>query len=270
MSEKQMSLRDALRSVREKIAEVAPRGVNVDRVILDAVLAVNASERLRGCTQASLVQAVIQIAAWGETIGVTAHLVPYKTTATAQRNVRGIVRAMVQSGEVMSVEARTVTANEDAEGRFRVEYGTDPKILHTPNIGDDSEIVAAYAVFTLPDGTKKFEVVSRADIEQARAKSQSGNAGPWRDWYGEMAKKVAVKRGAKLIPWSARVNDIIVDDDREYREYLGEEVKGSSAPVALPREKGKSRRVAALVAPNPLDAVPEGTAAEQVEVGADD
>lgn len=252
------TLKQSLEAVREQIAAVCPPHIKPERVIRMALLAAHKNADILKCSQDSVLFSVIQIASWGLEIGRTAHLVPFGTTCTPLIAVSGIAQAIIQSGEVMSIDARVAREGE----HFRVLYGTKPDIEHEPIIGNTGEIVAFYAVFTLPDGSKKFEVMSKAEVDKVRASSRSGANGPWKTWYDEMGKKTVVKRGAKLIPMTERVSDIIDADNAEYETDAGV-VPTHQAPT----QRGKSRTLAALKAPepNPLDALEQ--AGEEVPVG---
>lgn len=240
------TLKQMLESVSEQIASVAPPHIKPERVIRMALLAAHKNPAILKCSQESVIFSVIQIASWGLEIGRTAHLVPFGAACTPLIDVKGIAQAIIQSGEVMSIDARVAREGE----HFRVLYGTRPDIEHEPIIGNTGDITAFYAVFTLPDGSKKFEVMSKAEVDKVRGSSRSGSSGPWVTWYDEMGKKTVVKRGAKLIPMTERVQDLIEADNAEY-------VEPAAAAPAQPAQRGKSRTLAALSAPqpNPLDAL---------------
>lgn len=248
------TLREILESVADQIAAVAPAHIKVDRIIKMALLAARKNPKIVTCTPSSVVDAVIQIASLGLEIGRTAHMVPFNTKVGDKWvnvcqyiiDVKGIAQAIIQSGEVMAVDARVAREGDV----FRVLYGTKPDIEHEPIIGNEGDIIAFYAVFTLPNGDKKFEVMSKAEVDKVKASSKSKDSGPWVTWYDEMGKKTVVKRGAKLIPMTERVHDLIDADNREY-----EDDTPAAPPAQAPAQRGKSRTLAALSAPqpNPLD-----------------
>lgn len=245
--EKPKTLKQWLESAAEQIAAVSPPNVKPERVIRMALLAAHKNPRITECTPDSVVFSVIQIASWGLEIGRTAHLVPFKNTrnntytCTPMIDVKGIAQAMIQSGEVMSIDARVVRDGDV----FKVIYGTEPTIIHEPVIGSTTEITAFYAVFVLPNGDRKFEVMSKAEVDKVRAGSRSKDDGPWVSWYDEMGKKTVVKRGSKLIPMTERVHDLIEADNREYAEST------ATGTTKAPATRGKSSRLAALGAPSP-------------------
>ena len=58
------------------------------------------------------------------------------------------------------------------------------------------------------------EVMDRDQIEQVRKVSRSGNGGPWKDWWTEMARKTVTRRLSKRLPiLDARIAEAIQRDD---------------------------------------------------------
>lgn len=88
--------------------------------------------------------------------------------------------------------------------KFRYKLGLKPELEHEPYFGDEDpgEVVGAYAVADYGDGRTKFRVLTRYEIEKARAYSENGDSkySPWQKEYGEMARKTAVRRLFKMVP----------------------------------------------------------------------
>jgi recombination protein RecT len=93
----------------------------------------------------------------------------------------------------------------------------------------------------------------RKEIEKFRATSRSKDDGPWVQWWDQQAIKTVLKRISKQVPLSERTRDVIDADNAEYELDTG--VVPTQA--ASPAQRGKSRTLAALKAPepNPLDAL---------------
>lgn len=239
--EKPKTLKDVLESARAQIAAVCPPHITPERVIRLALLAAHKNPNIARCSPASVVFSVIQIAAWGLEIGRTAHLVPFKDQCQPMPDFKGLVQMMIQSGEVMQVDGRVVREGD----HFEVEYGMHERLEHRPVPANVGEIVAAYAILTMPSGSKKFDVMWRSEIEKVRASSRAKDSGPWRDWYDQMAIKTVLKRISKQVPLSERVHEAIEADNAEY----GADATDARPPA--PASRGRSRRLAALAAPRP-------------------
>lgn len=140
--------------------------------------------------------------------------------------VFGLRKKILQSGEISSIETNVVYRREVEEGYFVFEAGTEAMLRHKPmldltdeDLADDN-IVAAYSVATMKDGTKSFEVMRRAEINKVRQASQTGKLGgkyppkgPWVDWFSEMARKTVMRRHSKTLPMSGDLIDVEARDE---------------------------------------------------------
>lgn len=124
--------------------------------------------------------------------------------------VAGILKKCRQSGEIATLSAQIVYAND----MFVWSLGDDESIEHVPvQLGQDrGEPIGAYAIAVLKDGFRFREVMDLPEIQKVRAASRSGDKGPWKDWWSEMAKKTVIRRLAKRLPMSTDLESVINDD----------------------------------------------------------
>lgn len=176
-----------------RITPFLPEGVNVERVVAAAQLAVMKMPAIAECDPKSIVFAVARIAQWGLEIGETAHLVPFGKECTPVPDYRGLVEMIVRSGAARSVESRVVRQGDE----FEYEYGTAKRIRHVPLAKSTAPITHAYAIVTLRFQDFDFTVLDVEEVETTRAKSKQWAKGPLPAWY---AKKTAVRRAVNLIP----------------------------------------------------------------------
>lgn len=146
--------------------------------------------------------------------------------------VFGLRKKILQSGEISSIETNVVYRREVEDERFYFEAGTEAALRHRPALDltdedlADENIVAAYSVATMKDGTKSFEVMRRAEINKVRQASQTGALGkttrdgkpippkgPWVDWFAEMARKTVMRRHSKTLPMSGDLIDVEAADE---------------------------------------------------------
>src|SRR5690606_22598960 len=122
---------------------------------------------------------------------------------------RGMIDLARRSGQILSIEARTVQEKD----HFEVEFGLDSKVAHRPawEVADRGALTFVYAVAKLKDGGVQFEVMSRAEIEAIRDASQGYQMAkryardgkinsPWATNFEEMAKKTVIRRLFKYLP----------------------------------------------------------------------
>lgn len=158
----------------------------------------------------------------------------------------GILKKVRQSDELASIKAHVVYKKD----KFHYVLGDEERVIHEPYFGteDRGEIVAAYCIAVLKDGTIMREVMTFQDIEKIRRKSKSGAAtandvkykkaeaigdpkGIWADWYEEMAKKTVFRRLAKWLPQSSDLIETALKNDESMQ--IMDEVKGSEARTTI-------------------------------------
>lgn len=232
------TLKDFLASptVQAKLAEVARAHMKPEDLTRMALMALSRQPELAKCSQTSILRALIDAAELGIKPGGLmgrGYLVPRKNRKTGDLEChfdpgyRGLVDIARRSGQVRRLEAHVVYQNDV----FEVEYGDEPRLVHKPTlVGEPGQVIAAYAVAQFVDGSKQVEILTRREIDKVKASSASQN-GPWSNWYDEMAKKTAVRRICKLLPFS---------DDLERALLAAGEVDDEPANVEV-IEGGKSR-----------------------------
>lgn len=153
------------------------------------------------------------------------------TLAQYMPMVFGLRKKILQSGEISAIETNVVYRAELESGAFLYEAGTEAMLRHRPMLDlteedtADENIVAAYSVAVMKDGTRSFEVMRRSDINKVRQTSQTGALGksyqgkviepkgPWVDWFGEMARKTVMRRHSKTLPMSGDLLDVEAVDE---------------------------------------------------------
>ncbi len=251
------SIRHLLETRRGEFAMVLPKHLPAERLVRLALSQFAKTPQLLQCSQQSLLRAMMFCAERGlEPVGeggvwLTPRNVKQKAPNGEWRKAwecvpitdwRGLVKIMKRGGEVRGVESRCVYARDE----FRIQYGTDPKIEHVPTLtADRGDIIAVYAVATITDGTKQFEVMSSDEVDGIRKRSPGGDSdfGPWKSDWAEMARKTVVRRLAKYVQ-----NEDVQETLRKEDEYAA--AATDAAPVlpeaALPQAAPpKTRQLAA-------------------------
>lgn len=224
-----VALRDEFKASRHAIQGAIPEGMRLsaDRLINLALLTATKSPELLECSPASIVQAVRQSAALGLEVGGPlgeAYIVKFGKQAQLIPGYRGYVTLALRTGKVLDVASYLVYKDDE----FSVEYGLSPDVVHKPKLDGarkDEDIVAAYMVAILDSRIKKFEVMTRAEIDKVRASSRSKDSGPWKDWYPEQAKKTVVRRGSKLLPLSSEFSEAVELENRAEVGVIGAPIR---------------------------------------------
>lgn len=181
-----------------QIAGAAAEWINPERLIYVALTAATRQPELQECTVQSLLLAVMESGQLGLLPdGREGALVKYGDRAQFQPMAQGIVALMHRSPGVAKIEARAVLDGD----HFEWALGLEPKLVHEPRgPTKDRPVIAVYAiVWWLNGAPPTFEVMDRDQIEEVRAASRAPNSPAWTRWYGEMARKSAVKRASKYV-----------------------------------------------------------------------
>lgn len=221
-------VRDFMTAQRGEFEKVLPSHVNAEKFIRVVMTAcVNAPELLEA-DRATLMLSALKCASDGllpdnreaafiifnskDKNGVWVKKVQYMPMYT------GILKKVRQSSDISNISSRVVFEKDF----FEYELGDEEKLTHKPYMGKDSagEIVAAYCVVKLNDGSVYREVMTVGEIEKVRRCSKSGNkdgqaVGIWKEWYEEMARKTVFKRAAKWLPQSIELPESEYDFERE-------------------------------------------------------
>lgn len=192
---------------------------NRKRFIQSAVNALTKTPKLGECDKMSFFGSLMQLAQFGlNPDGRNAHLIPYGNKCTLIIDYKGLVTLALRCPKVSKVEAFEVYKDD----HFRLVNGEVDHVVDNP-WGDRGEIVGYYAVCQFSDGVKKYEVMSKAQVDAVRSRSKAANSGPWVTDYNEMAKKTVFKRLSKWLPVTPELQDAIAKDDEEYTQNNYEE-----------------------------------------------
>lgn len=243
---------DILDRSRGEITKLLPPHVKVDRVLRVVRSAWQMDGKLQQCSPRSILSSVMKACELGlEPSGALKHcyLVPFKGEATLILGYAGLLELARRSGQYEKIETRVVYERD----QFLLEYNPDVIFRHTPYLdGPAGAEKFVYAFARLKGGELSFEVMTREQIEQIRQRLPEfqRNSPAWRDFWGEMARKVVLKRLLKRMPLSVEAVDAIGKDD-EYERVTVEARAVEPERPALSRTEALADRFAGLPAPEP-------------------
>lgn len=126
--------------------------------------------------------------------------------------IKGICKLAHNSGELPFLDMHVVHENDE----FDYELGLHPHLIHKPKLGERGSLIGAYAVARTSQGTEYIEVMSYDEIEGVRLESSKSKDkktgdpyGPWKNYYGEMARKTVLRRLSKRLPLSSGLSRVI-------------------------------------------------------------
>lgn len=217
---KAMTLAHSLESYRHEIMRALPRHVSPDRMLRMALTSARKNPELLNCDQTSFLGAVVQAAQLGlepDTVLGQCYLIPFNNNKTGKKEVNFMPGYRGYMDLIYRVPKHPiltpVVVHEGDE--FDYERGLTPKLFHKPMPHDARpKLTHVYCVASFPDGRKEFDIMTRQEIEERRARSKALKFSPWNTDYDAMAMKSVIRRMSKFLPMSAEINMMVGFDDK--------------------------------------------------------
>lgn len=245
----------SLEQREEQFKAALPAHIPVERFMRVVLTAAQRNPELLDCDRRSLFNAAM-IAAQDGLLpdGREGAMVVRKSktgkTANWQPMIAGLRKKARNSGEISTWDAHLVRAGD----HFQFQLGDAPQVNHTYDLSKPrGDVIGAYSVAVMKDGSKSYEVMSIDEIRAIRDRSDAWKAfkagyiksTPWSTDEGEMARKTVARRHSKVLPMSTDLDDLIRRDDDLY------DMAGASDRVETKeRPRGIAARLDAL-APAP-------------------
>tara|TARA_R110000824_G_scaffold137154_2_gene301210 strand:- start:8934 stop:10037 length:1104 start_codon:yes stop_codon:yes gene_type:complete len=212
-----------LESKRDELFGLLPSNIHKERFLRNIIMQIKMNDGLKNCSISSIAKACVQASTLGLDIGVlgSAYLVPYGKDAQLAIGYQGYIDLAYRSG-MKAIRTGIVRENDSYTAThedFTHEY--DPFGTNATR----GPVVGVYAIVIPSTGVSYSELMSVAEIDQIRSGSRSANSPAWRDHWGEMAKKVVIRRALKRAPMSTETKEIIQGSDNAEFGYNKEEKK---------------------------------------------
>lgn len=213
----QKTVMGLLEQMKGEIARCLPKHLTPERMTRIAMTELRKTPKLQECDPMSFIAAIMQASQLGLEPGIlgSCYLIPFenrklgKVECTFMPGYRGFLDLARRSGQIVSLVARSVFANDE----FYYEFGLKENIVHKPAIDNRGDLVAVYAVALLKDGGHQFEVMSKSDVDLIRNQSKASGHGPWVTHYEEMAKKTVLRKLFKWLPCSVEMQKAVSLDE---------------------------------------------------------
>lgn len=260
-----------LEAFQGEVARALPAHLSADRMARIALTCFRNTPKLAECEPASVFAGVLQAAQLGLEPGLLGqcYLIPYRNRAKnryecqLQIGYQGLVDLARRSGRIVSLEAHAVYKAD----HFVCKFGIDTVLEHEPawDEAERGELRLVYAVAKLKDGGTHIEVMSRAEIDRIRDRSQNVQSAkrydketPWDTDYEQMALKTVLRRITKFLPKSVELAQAVALDaaaamGRAQHLGIDDAIEGTWTPIEDEEgdDAGESEQPAAKDAPPP-------------------
>lgn len=252
--------RDNYVAVRQEVSDKATSQLTqllppekAARFVQTGLRALSKNPDLLQCTPKSLANAFYDAAVLDlEPVLGAVYFVKYGNDATMLIGYKGLVD-LAKRGDPSIEDIYGQVVYEGDE--FDYAEGTEPFIRHKPDlarkVADPTKITHAYSIAFRSHGRPVFTVMTKAEVEDIRARSRAKNAGPWVSDYPAMAQKTVVRRlCVRRLSLAATIKEAIErDDEREY---------GQPAAPAAPAARTVSLRDSLALQAGGLQAQEDG------------
>ena len=229
----------AIKIIESKMELAGLNPSTIAKEISFAIQLHNENKTLQKCSVQSFQKAVINIANIGLSLNPAkkeAYLIPRynrfkrEFDAVLEPSYIGLIKLACEGTETNSIVTNVVHENDQFS--VNIAASKDP-VKHSPSFKDRGAVIGVYAIANFNNGTSQVEWVSIEDIESIRANSEGYKAylndnskkSVWVSWFGEMARKAAVKRLCKYLS-GASSNDNLTNaielDNSDYMASMGQ------------------------------------------------
>lgn len=182
------------------VKEALPGDFNQYRFLNNTVAVYKGNPDLQKYNQNEVLTCSLQAAYLGlDFMNKEAYIVPYGSHVQFQLGYKGACKFVKKYSirPMSDIYAKEVRKGDSLE--YGINEKNEPYLIWKPIPFNDEEIIGVFAVAFFKDGGMLYEVMSKADVDKIRRVSKCGQSGPWKDYYGEMAKKTVLKKLAKNI-----------------------------------------------------------------------
>ena len=184
-----------------------PENYNVGNQLKLAYLNIMQKPDLKLCTTTSIGQALTEMALQGLEIDhKQCYFIKFGNELKLFRSYFGDMAVALRTGLVKDIKATLVYEGDD----FEIDIVNDEEVVtkhKTKFLNKDNAILGAYAVATLPDGSKRYCIMTKKEIDMSWSKSKMKENLVQKDFPQEMAKKTVIRRLVKTLFNSANTKD---------------------------------------------------------------
>lgn len=249
-----------------RISAVMPKHMSSERMFQLAVSCYNQTPGLAECTPQSVLSCLMKCSSLGlEPSAVDglgrAYILPFFNKKTGQKEAtfilgyKGEIDLARRSGQIKDISARVVHEGDE----FEYEYGLTEGLRHVPSTAplEGRPMTHVYMVAHFKDGGHYIDVMSKAEVDDIRKRSKSGNSGPWVTDYEAMARKTVIRRAFPYLPVSVEIESAVAQDDTTPVAYDDEGIQlfpdSVEVPANVDPETGEISENDGVATPTPVE-----------------
>lgn len=183
----------------DSITEALPQNFNKARFVQNAIALLNEKPDLAKFGQPKIMAGLMRGAMLGlDFYNHEAYLIGYGSDLQYQTSYIGAQKLIKKYAihKVKNIYAELVREDDVFETGI---VENKRYVTFKPKAFNNKPVIGVFAVVEFVDGDILVETMNNDEIESVRKKSKMGNAGAWKEFPGEMAKKSVIRRLCKKI-----------------------------------------------------------------------
>lgn len=189
-----------IEALLNKNVKALPKNFNQTRFLQNCLTVLNDTKEIEKCSPVSVARTMIKGAYLGlDFFRRECYAIPYGNELNFQTDWKGEVKLVKKYSiePIIDIYAKVVREGDS----FQMVVREGKQVVNfTPKEFNDGQIIGTFAVACFKNGAVLCEPMSRAEIEEIRKKfSKAPNSPAWEKAYGEMCKKVVLRRLCKSI-----------------------------------------------------------------------
>lgn len=188
------------------------------------------------CTAPSISNAILKMVVQGlSVVKSQCAFIAYGNKLTFQRQYQGSIALAKRVSDVVDVKANAIYKDDEFEFEVNADTGVKKVLKHkqTLNSIDVDNVVGAYAILTLADGSTSHEIMNIKQIRKSWEMGQTkGKSKAHENFTDEMACKTVINRACKLKIEASDDSDLYADDSENGMDQTEETVKNQIAQKA--------------------------------------
>lgn len=264
------SVTDDFAALQKNQGYVVPKDYNVANTLQAAVAMLPQVNNIERATPDSIKKSLFDMVVQGLDPSKTqVYFIVYGDQLQMKRSYFGTQQVLKRLPEIEDIHASVVREGET----FEVDYEEAGDLIvtkHKTNFGAlDGEIIGAYSVIKMTDGKKRYEVMTKKQIDQAW--NQAKSKGTHNKFPEEMAKRTVINRAAKNIINTTTADSALMQavNGTTSNEYDNDKVdvtpKAETTSSSIVSKLAQKAEKAAEVAPEEVVMMPAEEVVEVVE-----
>ncbi len=195
---------------------------------------------LEVCTSASVSNALLKMVVQG--LNPAKHqcsFIAYGNKLTFQRQYQGAIVLAKRMSDVVDVKANAIYKEDKFTFEVNADTGIKKVLEHKQTLDsiDVDNVVGAYAILTMEDGSVQHEIMNIKQIRKSwEMGATKGTSPAHKNFPDEMACKTVINRACKLKIESSDDSDLFKDDEVDTMAATSDQVKETVKTKANKRE----------------------------------